>query len=151
MVYFLKNYLTLCICFWLKLFIFFHRCYNNFINTKTMATVVNVRNQLRDLCTKGGYVLQSCGNDSTAYRRSLITGMFANVATLQVDGMYKVFSTGQLASIHPSSVLAGQKPNCILFNEIVKTSKQYMRDCCILDQDWLLGAAPKFFSKTKSY
>ena len=114
-----------------------------------MATVVDVRNQLRDLCTKGGFKLHSCGSDSTAYRRSLITGMFANVAVLQVDGMYKVLSTGQLASIHPSSVLAGQKPSCILFNEIVKTTKQYMRDCCILDQDWLHVAAPKFFSLTK--
>jgi hypothetical protein len=33
----------------------------------------------------------------------------------------------QLVQIHPSSVLFNSKPSCVLFNELVKTSKTYMR------------------------
>lgn len=34
-------------------------------------------------------------------------------------GSYKVIATGQAVAIHPSSVLAGKKPECIVFNELV--------------------------------
>jgi hypothetical protein len=34
-------------------------------------------------------------------------------------GMFRVMATGQLVVLHPSSVLASQKPTCIVFNELV--------------------------------
>eukprot|EP00047_Mylnosiga_fluctuans_P021814 m.109410 g.109410 ORF g.109410 m.109410 type:complete len:676 (+) comp9039_c1_seq2:13-2040(+) len=122
-------------------------CYDNFVNFRVMATVVDVRAQLRELCQRADVPLASCGSDTEAYRRCLLTGMFHNVALLQQDGQYKVMRSGQLAYIHPSSVLSGQKPSCILFNEVVQTTKRYMRDCCIVDMDWLAQCAPKFFRK----
>ena len=86
--------------------------------------------------------------------RCLLAGFFANVAVLQPNQSYKVrnfvpdalcadvtwalqvLASGQEALIHPSSCLAATrpKPQCILFNELIQTSKQYMRSCCILDQ-----------------
>eukprot|EP00048_Salpingoeca_helianthica_P008882 m.127599 g.127599 ORF g.127599 m.127599 type:complete len:212 (+) comp14710_c0_seq3:598-1233(+) len=124
-------------------------CYDTFINARVMGTIVEVRKQLVDLCTRAGVPLESCRDDSTAYRKALLSGLFVNVATLQPDGTYKVLRTGQSAGIHPGSVLFGQKPACVLFNEVVQTSKRYMRDCCILDLDWLAQTVPKFFRAVK--
>lgn len=39
---------------------------------------------------------------------------------LQPDGGYKTLVDGLLVSIHPSSVLAGKKPECVVYNELVR-------------------------------
>ena len=44
-------------------------CFENFVNFRTMETVVDTRNQLRDLCMKMGLVLESCGDNTVAYRQ----------------------------------------------------------------------------------
>jgi hypothetical protein len=33
---------------------------------------------------------------------------------------YKVIATGQVVFLHPSSVLCGKKPECVVFNELVR-------------------------------
>ena len=58
----------------------------------------------------------------------------------------QVIATGQAVFIHPSSVLAGRKPDCIVFSELVKTSKQYVRDVTTVEARWLPELAPAFFA-----
>lgn len=52
------------------------------------------------------------------------------LAKLNPDGTYKIFKTNQQALIHPDSLLfyKKQKPEYLVFNEIVVTSKVYLRD-----------------------
>ncbi|KAH9406455.1 putative ATP-dependent RNA helicase dhx33 [Tyrophagus putrescentiae] len=42
--------------------------------------------------------------------------------------------------IHPSSCLFGHssRPECVLFVELVHTTKSYMRNLCVIDQRWLI-------------
>ena len=61
-------------------------------------------------------------------------------------GTYKVIATGQLVSIHPSSVLSNKKPACIVFDELVLTTRQYARTVTAIDSQWLPELAPHFFS-----
>eukprot|EP00045_Choanoeca_perplexa_P016059 m.211780 g.211780 ORF g.211780 m.211780 type:complete len:683 (-) comp17156_c0_seq1:1776-3824(-) len=124
-------------------------CYDHFINVRNMKTVQDIRDQLKDICKRTEVPPSTCNDDSEIYRKCLLTGFFANVAVLQPNQSYKVLASGQEALIHPSSCLAATrpKPQCILFNELIQTSKQYMRSCCILDQDWLVDVAPHYFSQ----
>lgn len=50
----------------------------------------------------------------------------------------------QVVSIHPSSVLHGQQPHCVLFTEVVQTNKCYLRGLCTVESDWLQEIAPEY-------
>lgn len=89
--------------------------------------------------------MESCGGDTASVRRCLAHGMFINTAELQFDGTYLALDTHQTVAIHPSSVLFQAKPAYVIFNELLHTSRYYMRGLCLVDADWLLDAAPEYF------
>ncbi len=62
-------------------------------------------------------------------------------------GTYKVLGTGQEVSIHPSSVLSAAKPECIVFNELVFTRRNYARTVCSVHISWLTELVPSYFKK----
>eukprot|EP01147_Barroeca_monosierra_P003601 gene3601-6193_t len=123
-------------------------CYEHFVNSRAMRTVVNTRKQLEDLCQRMELGASSCGDDTIAYRKCLLSGFFQNVAIHQPDQSYKVVKSNQETHIHPSSALfhIRPKPSCILFNELVLTNRRYMRNCCIVDPAWPVEVAPHYFS-----
>ena len=94
-----------------------------------------------------GLKLESCGADTGSVRRCLAHGMFVNAAELQLDGSYLALDTHQPVAIHPSSVLFQAKPAYVVFNELLHTSRCYMRDLCLVDADWLVEAAPEYFRR----
>lgn len=73
--------------------------------------------------------------------------MFVNAAELQADGSYVALDSHQPVCVHPSSVLFQAKPAYVLFNELLHTSRCYMRDLCLVDADWLMEAAPEYFAR----
>lgn len=58
----------------------------------------------------------------------------------------QVIASGQLVFIHPSSVLVGRKAPCILFSEMVRTTKQYARQVTAVELPWLPELVPNFFA-----
>ncbi|XP_005988626.1 ATP-dependent RNA helicase DHX33 isoform X2 [Latimeria chalumnae] len=122
-------------------------CRENFINNRNMGLVSEVRAQLRDICTKLKIPIESSRTDTGNIRRCLAHGLFMNAAELQVDGTYSTLDTHQPVAIHPSSVLFHCKPAYVLYNELLYTSKCYMRDLCVVDADWLYEAAPEYFRR----
>ncbi len=48
-------------------------------------------------------------------------------------------------AIHPSSVLSGRKAACIVFEELVQTSRRYARNVTAVDPRWLPELAPQLF------
>ncbi|CAJ1064440.1 LOW QUALITY PROTEIN: ATP-dependent RNA helicase DHX33-like [Xyrichtys novacula] len=122
-------------------------CRENFVNSRNMGLVKEVQAQLRDICLKLNLKLESCGADTGNVRRCLAHGMFVNAAELQPDGSYIALDTHQPVAIHPSSVLFQAKPAYVIFNELLHTSRCYMRDLCLVDADWLLDAAPEYFGR----
>ncbi|KAM5181064.1 ATP-dependent RNA helicase DHX33 [Mantella aurantiaca] len=122
-------------------------CRENFINGRNMMMVSEVRAQLRDICIKMSMPLESSRTDSRNIRQCLAHGLFMNAAELQPDGMYTTVETHQPVAIHPSSVLFHCKPACVIFNELLHTSKCYMRELCVVDSDWLFEAAPEYFRR----
>ncbi len=48
--------------------------------------------------------------------------------------------------LHPSSTLLGRKPGCIVFSELVRTTKQYAREVTAIELAWLPELVPGFFA-----
>ncbi|XP_067834329.1 ATP-dependent RNA helicase DHX33 isoform X1 [Heptranchias perlo] len=122
-------------------------CRENFVNSRNMTMVAEVRRQLRDLCAKFGVRLESSRSDTGNIRRCLAYTLFLNAAELQPDGSYATLDSRQPVAIHPSSVLFHCKPSYVLYNELLHTSKCYMRDLCVVDAEWLYEAAPEYFGR----
>ncbi|XP_067866115.1 ATP-dependent RNA helicase DHX33 isoform X2 [Heterodontus francisci] len=122
-------------------------CRENFVNSRNMTMVAEVRCQLRDICTKFGVRLESSRSDTGNIRRCLAYALFLNAAELQPDGTYATLDSRQPVAIHPSSVLFHCKPSYVLYNELLHTSKCYMRDLCVVDAEWLYEAAPEYFNR----
>uniref|UniRef100_H0WIZ4 ATP-dependent RNA helicase DHX33 n=1 Tax=Otolemur garnettii TaxID=30611 RepID=H0WIZ4_OTOGA len=124
-------------------------CKENFVNSKNMTLVTEVRAQLRDICLKKQMsmpILSSRG-DMESIRRCLAHSLFMSTAELQPDGTYATTDTHQPVAIHPSSVLFHCKPACVVYTELLHTNKCYMRDLCVVDAEWLYEAAPEYFRR----
>ncbi|XP_048374945.1 ATP-dependent RNA helicase DHX33 [Sphaerodactylus townsendi] len=122
-------------------------CKENFVNSRNMMLVSDIRAQLRDICMKLSIPLESSRSDTGNIRRCLAYSLFMYTAELQLDGTYATTDTHQPVAIHPSSVLFHCKPACVVFNELLHTNKCYMRDLCVVDADWLFDAAPEYFRR----
>ncbi|CDW88583.1 mrna splicing factor rna helicase [Stylonychia lemnae] len=123
-------------------------CREVYVNEKSLKKAVQIKQQLRGyLKMLNVKVLKSDDyDDPEAILKSLITGYFANVAQRQVDGTYRnVRSMTDVLVIHPSSVLANIRPKWILYNEIVVTSKKFMREVSEVKVEWLTELAPHFY------
>ena len=55
-------------------------------------------------------------------------------------------ATGLEVKLHPASVLHGKAPECIVFNEVIKTTRQYVRGITKIESGWLPELAPFFFA-----
>ena len=87
-------------------------------------------------------------DDETArrVRRCLSAAFFANAAQRQPNGDYVALTSREVVAIHPSSALFTRRCACVLFNELLYTTKLYMRDLTQIDAEWLPELAPQFFA-----
>lgn len=42
-----------------------------------------------------------------------------------------MLASGQVVALHPSSVLCGKRPACIVYDELLRTTRDYARQACI--------------------
>jgi len=118
-------------------------CHDNFLNIRNLTYARNVRNQLSEISSKIGLASNSCGDNSDAVKKCLLTGLFDNIATLQKEGHYLTLSGRVKAKIHPSSVLHGKyKPQCILFTEMVQTEHNFLRQVTEISIEWIEEVVP---------
>ena len=102
-------------------------CYEAFVQARTMKRARDVRDQLLALLDRVEVAPVSCGGDHDAVRRAIAAGFFYNAAKLQKDGSYRTLKHGASVFVHPSSGLAETAPRWVVYNELVLTSKEYMR------------------------
>jgi ATP-dependent RNA helicase DHX8/PRP22 len=58
----------------------------------------------------------------------------------------RALATSQSVQIHPSSVLFRTKPDCIIFNELVRTTQNYVKNLTRIDPLWLAELAPQYYA-----
>ncbi|KAK8164475.1 ATP-dependent RNA helicase DHX8, partial [Phyllosticta citrichinensis] len=132
-------------------------CERRGVNHRAMQNVMDVRKQLRALCTSLKLLSPSSSSSSSANPTnnkssedhannillSLLAGFAPNTARLVPDGSYRTLFGNQTVTIHPSSVLFGRKTEAIVFSEFVFTNKSYARGVSAVRLDWVgraLGA-----------
>ena len=137
-------------------------CRSHGLNQRNLDKARKVYEQLSSLVTRLGLKLGSINlrtngteysacTDTDPLTKCLLQGLFHNVARRQVhDASYVTLNDSQVVYIHPSSVLiakaASARPELIVFNNLVHTSRAYMRDCLVLkDLKWLIQLVPEAF------
>ncbi|CAJ0907893.1 9182_t:CDS:10 [Entrophospora sp. SA101] len=128
-------------------------CYENFIVYRSMNRARDVRDQLVKLCDRTEVELKSNPDpgDIIPIQKSIVSGFFMNAARLTMfsDSYHKLKfgDPSRVVHIHPSSSLFEEKPKFVLYFELVLTSKEYMRQVMEIKPEWLVEAAPHYYSK----
>lgn len=121
-------------------------CHENFLNYKGLMRAVEIREQLKRLLKKFNVPLVSCEDSVDAIRRCITAGFFANAAKLHYTGEFRTVRDDHPLHIHPTSVLFTEMPpQWVVFNEVVQTTKDFMRDITVINPDWLRELAPDFY------
>eukprot|EP00762_Andalucia_godoyi_P002115 ANDGO_02553.mRNA.1 ATP-dependent RNA helicase dhx8 len=152
-------------------------CSAHFVNSRALKRASDVRKQLRDMCTRMSLPLASCQHNRETILKALSCGFFLNAAIRMddvADGTtYRTLVDHVEVKIHPSSVVAQRlvniakrtryrktsreqkaeqeqerrRPTCLIYGELVLTSKKYLRTVSQVDQSWLVAAAPRFYAQ----
>uniref|UniRef100_A0AC34Q076 ATP-dependent RNA helicase DHX33 n=1 Tax=Panagrolaimus sp. JU765 TaxID=591449 RepID=A0AC34Q076_9BILA len=109
------------------------------LNYTRLTAVKNVRKQLVSLCQTAGLKDGSCGTDLTSLRRSLAEALPYNVCVRDTDvkGYRLLSDTTTVCKIHPSSCLARNWPQYIVFTSLIETNACYARDVTIIEKEWV--------------
>lgn len=103
-------------------------CRDNFVSYRTLNQAVNVRKQLSRMMENYDIPLLSTPQDDHKFTkrmtRALLCGFFMQIAIKSGKGYRTV--DGQDILVHPSTVLP-LNPDFLLYNELVLTSKTYVR------------------------
>lgn len=120
-------------------------CKENFLNYHVLCEAINIYNKLKSIFKKYCGSCISSSNDDAVIRKCLVHGLFANAAYYHHSGVYKTFKDNFELSIHPSSVLVSERPKYVIFNEVLCSSQNYMKDITVIESNWLLDAAPHYY------
>jgi pre-mRNA-splicing factor ATP-dependent RNA helicase DHX16 len=122
----------------------------NFLQQRSLTRARDVRDQLARLCDRVEVdATSSVGiGDLVPIQKAITAGFFPNAARLQRGGdSYRTVKNGQVVYLHPSSVLMEVNPKWVIYNELVLTSKEYMRSNMPLKPEWLMEVAPHFYKR----
>lgn len=122
--------------------------YSNYLHQRSLDAAENIRSQLCQLMTRLKIPLNSTEFDSPKYytniRKALLSGFFMQTAHKEQKGHYLSCKDNQVVFLHPSSVL-DYKPQWVMYNEFVLTTKNYMRTVTVVDGNWFVEIAPHYF------
>lgn len=141
-------------------------CFDYFIQYKSLQRAKNVKSQLlrlhrsleksmneKEKTSSSSYNQKSSPSHHQSSRerisKTLIAGLFTYISKLTPLGNYKSLKSQQTMSIHPSSVLSKVKPppKVVLYNELVLTSKEFMRGVIEIKEDWIYEVVPFCFTE----
>ncbi|KAK0575323.1 hypothetical protein LWI29_037233 [Acer saccharum] len=122
-------------------------CYDNYIQVRSMKRARDIRDQLERLLKRVEIEITSNVNDLNGIKKAITSGFFPHSARLKKDGSYLTIKHPQTARIHPSSGLSQvlPRPRWVVYNELVLTTKGYMRQVTELKPEWLVEIAPHYY------
>lgn len=123
-------------------------CYDNYINARSLKSAENVREQLKRTMERLNIQMVSCDFHDKEYypniRRCLVSGFFMQVAHHEKSGHYLTIKDNQVVALHPSTCIS-HKPEWVLYNEFVLTSKNFVRTVTQVRGEWLVELAPAYY------
>ncbi|KAI7750756.1 hypothetical protein M8C21_013058 [Ambrosia artemisiifolia] len=116
-------------------------CYENFVNQRALKSADNVRQQLSRIMARFNLKLCSTDFNSRDYyiniRKAMLAGYFMQVAHLERTGHYLTVKDNQVVHLHPSNCL-DHKPEWVIYNEYVLTSRNFIRTVTDVRGEWLV-------------
>ncbi|XP_031561254.1 putative pre-mRNA-splicing factor ATP-dependent RNA helicase PRP1 [Actinia tenebrosa] len=123
-------------------------CYDNFIQQRSLKSADSIRTQLARIMDRFKMARKSTDFNSRDYylniRKALVSGFFMQVAHLERSGHYLTVKDNQVVQLHPSTCL-DHKPEFVLYNEFVLTTKNYIRTVTDIKPEWLIKNAPVYY------
>jgi pre-mRNA-splicing factor ATP-dependent RNA helicase DHX15/PRP43 len=123
-------------------------CWQHFVDARALKSADSVRSQLERIVRRLGLPLRSVDFASPDYypaiRKALTAGFFMQAAHLQSTGAYLTVKDNQVVGLHPSTAL-DRKPDWVLYNEFVLTTKNFIRTVTAVRGEWLVELAPHYF------
>ena len=91
--------------------------------------------------------LSSNASDTRGIRKAITSGYFYHTALLQRSGNYRTLKKPQTVFLHPQGALAKAQPppRLVVYFELVRTSKDFMRTVSETESDWLVEIAPHLY------
>ena len=111
--------------------------WNTYVSQRSLLEAEKVRCQLESLMLHYDVDLVSVGEAPTIYRRiheAIVCGFFMQVAHKEGKG-YVTIKDNQEVFIHPSCGMV-DKPEWVVFNEVVSTSRPFIRTVTGVDPEW---------------
>ncbi|EIW69555.1 ATP-dependent RNA helicase DDX35 [Tremella mesenterica] len=122
-------------------------CGNHRLNFKALSRAMSIRKQLKKYLERFGIKIQSCEGDVVRLRKCLVTGYFKNAARMMPDGSYRSARENAILHVHPNSVMFTRQPSTgwVIYHEVVETTKRFMRDLTVVEEEWLVELAPHYY------
>jgi ATP-dependent RNA helicase DHR2 len=127
------------------------------LSYRGFKNVLKVRNQIRQYMislTKDKYLFDDDENDGfdsdgetrgvksaldiPSILKSFLSGFVSNTAIGMPDRSYRTTTSGQLISIHPSSLIFGKRVDAVMYTDYVYTTKGYARNVSVIELEWLM-------------
>ena len=122
-------------------------CFENFIQARSMKRAQDVRKQLTTIMDRYRLDIVSAGKNFKKVQMAITAGFFVNAAKKDPQEGYRTLVDNNIVYIHPSSALFQKNPEWVIYNELVLTTKEYMRNIMTIDPKWLVELAPAFYKK----
>ncbi len=120
-------------------------CFENFVQARSLKRAQDVRKQLLTIMDRYKLDVLSAGRNFNSIRRAITSGFFFHTARKDPQEGYRTTVENTPVYIHPSSSLFQRQPDWVVYFELVLTTKEYMREVCVIDPKWLVELAPRFF------
>ena len=120
-------------------------CFANYVQSRSLQRAQDVRKQLLTIMDRYKLDIVSAGRNFNKIRRAITSGFFFHSARKDPQEGYKTTVENTPVYIHPSSSLFQRQPDWVIYHELVLTTKEYMREVCVIDPRWLVELAPRFF------
>ncbi|ORM39597.1 Pre-mRNA-splicing factor ATP-dependent RNA helicase DEAH1 [Babesia sp. Xinjiang] len=124
-------------------------CYENFVQHKSLRRAHDIRDQLVELMKRIEVEIVSNCNDTDAILMAVTSGLFTQAAVRggpKSSASYRTLKHPQNVDIHPQSALFDQEPKCVVYTDLVMTTRQYMRIVAQIRPEWLTQLAPHYYT-----
>lgn len=121
-------------------------CEQHFLNFKGLLRAVEIRFRLSKLLARFKVSNTTLKRGDDDIRKCIVSAFFPNAAYLHFTGAYKTVRGDHTLHIHPESVVHKSKqPQWVVFNEVLHTTKEFIRDITVIEPSWLYELAPHYY------
>lgn len=123
---------------------------DQYLNIRALRKARDISEQLLAICAKIGLKVpekSEKAENTQGIVRALVSGYFSNAAQKVGKKQYRLVKGSLSCGIHPSSFLAPSQPPFVIFEEIVMTSKDFLRTLTKVSPEILTQQAPHYFKQ----